>query len=267
MSDSDTTMPPAGSAYRERNSTADRALDILGMFSESRLSISAADLAAEFRVARSTAYRYLQTLTASGFVEEDPRGGYRLGLRVFELSRLARRSYGLSEVAVPVLQDLAHATGESALLTRRSGDRVVCLEKFDSDAHQVRLTYERGSALPLNAGASAWIVLAWESPELVAELVRASKLTRFTPQSLTERKEISARLERIREDGYAVTHGELDPDVVGVAAPVRDGSGKVVAGISVVSISRRAEGNEEQLIAHVRTAADLVSSRLILAAQ
>jgi DNA-binding IclR family transcriptional regulator len=46
---------------------------------------------------------------------------------VLELARLARRTYGLSEVALPVLTELATTVGETALLTRRVGDLVVCL--------------------------------------------------------------------------------------------------------------------------------------------
>jgi Fic family protein len=58
------------SGYRERNSTADKALDILGMFTESRPTVGAAEVAEQLQVARSTAYRYVQSLVNSGFLEE-----------------------------------------------------------------------------------------------------------------------------------------------------------------------------------------------------
>lgn len=248
--------------YRERNSTADRALDILGLFSEQRLTVSAAELAAEFGIARSTAYRYLQTLMASGFLEENPRGGFRLGLRVFELARIARRSYGLSEIAMPLLQELADTTGETALLTRRSGDRAVCLERVQSDSQRVRLTYERGSALALNAGASAWVLLAWEAPEVVEGLLGANALTRYTEKTLTDRAEILERLRTVREAGFAVSYGELDPDAVGIGAPVFGHDGSVVAGVSIVALRRRTEGIMDDLVAKVRRASAQISDTL-----
>lgn len=255
------------STYRERNTTADRALDILEMFTDRRLRITGADLATELGVARSTAYRYLQTLTAAGYVEEDPSGGFRLGLKVFELARLARRSYGLSEVAIPHLRELADKTGETALLTRRSGDRVVCLEKIDDDTHQVRLSYERGSVLPLNAGASAWVLLAWEDPDLVRGLLERSPLTAATSHSLTDTTMILERLAQIRDAGYAISHGELDPDAIGIAAPIRDDSGRVVAGASLVAITRRIAGDEHDLAVRVREIADRISESLGLTSQ
>ncbi|WP_336660017.1 IclR family transcriptional regulator [Leucobacter sp. USHLN153] len=265
-------MPTEGkkSAYRERNSTADRALDILGLFTEQRMRITGADLASELGVARSTAYRYIQTLTASGYLEEDPSGGFRLGLRVFELARIARRAYGLSEVAIPLLREVAVETGETALLTRRFDDRIVCLEKIDDEAHHVRLSYERGSVLPLNSGASAWVLLAWEDPAVVDELLARSTFASPTPNSLTDPARIRERLSEIREAGYAVSQGELDPHVVGIAAPIRDDAGRVVAGASVVSFARRLENGAEgvdALAERVRDVANQISERIALSAQ
>ncbi|MCC2033249.1 IclR family transcriptional regulator [Microbacterium allomyrinae] len=261
------TSDSPASAYRERNSTADRALDILGLFDDRRTTLSATDVAAAFGVARSTAYRYLQTLIAGGFVEEDPAGGFRLGLRVFELARLARRSYGLSEIALPLLRELSATTGETALLTRRSGDRVVCLERVESDAAQVRLSYERGTVQAVNAGASAWVLLAWEQPDVIARLLESTSLTKYTETTLTGPDEILQRLARVREDGFAVSWGELDPDAVGIAAPVHAADGSVAAGISIVTVQRRAEGVVDDLVSAVRRTAEQISVRFALSAE
>jgi DNA-binding IclR family transcriptional regulator len=75
------TIREAG-GYRDRNTTADRALDILQLFSDDRLVWSGAQIAEEIGVARSTGYRYLKGLVGSGFLEECD-GGFRLGPQVF----------------------------------------------------------------------------------------------------------------------------------------------------------------------------------------
>ncbi|TXN29465.1 IclR family transcriptional regulator [Lacisediminihabitans profunda] len=261
-------LPDKPSAYRERNSTADRALDILGLFTTERLRVSAADVAAELGVARSTAYRYLVTLGAAGYVEEDPGGGFRLGLKVFELARLARTSYGLSTVALPVLEELSRSTGETALLTRRSGARAVCLEKEEPSGQGMRVSYERGSVMTLNAGASAWVLLAWEDPAVVRALLRAGELPRFTDASVTSESAVEARLAGIRRDGYAISYGELDPDAVGIAAPVRDDQDRVVAGVSIVAMSRRVPASQvKQLVDAVMDASRRISEMVALTAQ
>jgi DNA-binding IclR family transcriptional regulator len=261
----DSTKP---SAYRERNSTADRALDILGLFTPERLRVSALDVATELSVARSTAYRYLVTLSGAGYVEEDPNGGFRLGLKVFELAGLARTSYGLSQVALPVLSELSRVTGETALLTRRSGSRAVCLEREEQPDQGMRVSYERGSVLALNAGASAWVLLAWEDTEVVLALLRDNELPQFTESSVTEKQAVLKHLQGIRDLGYAVSYGELDSDAIGIAAPVRDDQNRVVAGISLVATSRRVpESRVGELVEYVMDSARRVSEMVSLTAQ
>ncbi|MFJ2262215.1 IclR family transcriptional regulator [Streptomyces sp. NPDC087844] len=139
-----------GQGRRGRNATADRALDILLMFDDDRLVLSAADVATRLGVARSTALRYLQSLTGNGFLEEDDGSGFRLGPRVVDLARLARKGVGLSDLARPVMRGLVKRTGMPALLTRRTGGTVVCLERVDAGT-SLRLSCERGEVLAINA--------------------------------------------------------------------------------------------------------------------
>ncbi|MFC3577489.1 IclR family transcriptional regulator [Streptomyces yaanensis] len=250
------------SQYRERNSTADRALDILGLFTESKLSISGQEVATALGTARSTAYRYLQSLVGSGFLEEDPGGGFRLGLRVLELARLARRGYGLSEVALPVMRDLSAEVGETVLLTRRAGGAAICVERCEAE-HPVRISYERGSVLPANAGASALALLAWLPEKESRELLEGQRLQRFTARTMTDVDVLLARLAEIRRDGHCVSRGELDADILGIAAPVRGASGTVLAALSVAALEHRIPDRRlDQVVQAVRGAAEHISERL-----
>jgi DNA-binding IclR family transcriptional regulator len=255
----------ASRAYRESNSTADRALNILMMFDDARLSISGTEVARELDVARSTAYRYLQSLVRSHFLEEADHGGYRLGRRTLELARLARRGMGLSEVARPVMKRLATEVGEAVLLTRMSGSAAICIEREDAANRAVRISYERGQALPINAGASAFALLAWLPTSTIEETLSGVRFHRFTERTLTSKREIMRRLERTRDQGYAVSRAELDPDVLAVAAPLRNADDEVVAAIGIVAV---AGGEFEQrlpkLAAAVCDAASEISAGIAL---
>jgi DNA-binding IclR family transcriptional regulator len=254
-------------SYRDRNSTSDRTLDILSLFTDERPRLTASELAARLGAARSTAYRYLQTLTASGLVEEDGGGGFRLGLRIFELARVARRSYGFSDVVGPVLADLARATGETALLTRRHGASVVCLDSREPDGRLLRISYERGSVFAPNAGACALVLFAWDDPAALTALLESADLPHYTPGTPATAAEIVATLKPVRAQGYLVSQGTLDPDAVGVAAPVRDASGAVTAAVSVVAVaSRVAPGDLDHLVSEVLKSAGTLSARLSLVA-
>lgn len=257
----------ASPSYRDRNATADRALDILTMFDDTHLVISGTEVAERLGVARSTAYRYLQSLVAGRFLEEAPGGGFRLGLRVLEISRLARRSYGLSEVALPSMRKLAEEVQETVLLTRRAGDLVVCVDLAENETRAVRISYERGSALPLNAGAAALVLLAWSAEDEARRVLEAAELHRFTPATLTDVDALVERLGRIRRLGYSITRGELDPDVVGISAPIRNQDGQVVAALSVAALASRLHPEAEAEVAQKLLAmAGEISERLALAA-
>ncbi len=250
------------SQYRERNSTADRALDILGLFSQDKLSLSGQEVATALGTARSTAYRYLQSLVGSGFLEEDPQGGFRLGLRVLELARLARRGYGLSEIALPLMRELCAEVGETVLLTRRAGGAAICVERCEAE-HPVRISYERGSVLPANAGASALALLAWLPEQECRELLESQRLQRFTARTMTDVDALMERLAQIRKDGFIVSRGELDADILGIAAPIRGASGGVVAALSIAALEHRVPDRRlDEVVAAVRRAAELISGQL-----
>lgn len=249
-----------GSGYRERNSTADRALSILQMYRVDRPELTALDVADHLGVARSTAYRYLQTLVQSGFLTDTGHGGFRLGMRILELSRIARGGYGLTDLALPHMRGLAERFRQTVLLTRQMGSAVICLEREEAKGQYVRLSYERGSVLDLNAGASALVLFAWLSEGMVRELLGTAQLRRFTHNTLVEPDHLVRRLAEIREAGFAVTDGEVDPTAIGVAAPIFGADGQVTAALSMVFIrSLVSPAESEQIVSAVRSTAATLS--------
>lgn len=222
-----------------RNTTADRTADVLLLFSEQRPVLSAADVARLLGMTRSTTYRYLQTLRSYGLVEEDEtRGAFRLGPRVFQLARVARQGLGLPEIALPVMRSLGERTREAVLLTRRWGQQVVCVERVES-THAVRLTYERGQILPVHAGASAKVLLAFSPPEEIDAVLSTATLPRYTDRTVTDAARLRVQLEEIRRAGYAISEGEVDHGVRGVAAPIFRPDGRLAAGLSVAGPAYR----------------------------
>ncbi|MEJ7635498.1 IclR family transcriptional regulator [Aeromicrobium sp.] len=253
----------SGSGYRERNSTADRALTLLEMFTDDRLEVSAAEVAENLGVARSTAYRYLQTLVQSQFLSEDGRGGFRLGMKVLQLARLARQGFGLSEMALPVMRELANEFHQTVLLTRQMGSAIICLEREESSAQYVRFSFERGSILSLNAGASAMVLLAWLPESQARELLTTVKLQRFTSTTLTDPDEILARLRLIKAEGHAFSVGEVDATSAGIAAPIFRPNGEVLAAVSVALVrSRVSDLDVDRITARVVESAALLTEQV-----
>lgn len=247
-----------------RNSTADRAIDVLMLFEDHQPVLSAVDVSERLGMPRSTTYRYLQSLRSYGLVEDDSsNGGFRLGPRVLQLARVARKGFGLSEIALPFMRELAAKSGEAVLLTRRSGQQVVCVERVESH-HRIRLSYERGHVLPPHAGASAKVLLAWLPAGEIDVLFGDLNLSRYTDRTVTDPNALRAQLEDIRNAGYAVSDGEVDQGVRGIAAPIFGPENQVVAGVSTVGPAFRIDDALlRQLVDATCQTAQAISRRLV----
>lgn len=235
---------------------------MLQLFTEEKPIWSGAEISERLGVARSTGYRYLSSLVQSGFIAEGD-GGFQLGPRIFQLARVARRNIGLAEVALPAMHELAKEVNETVLLTRRSGSVVVCLERVEA-ARAIRLSYERGHVLPINAGAAAEVLLAWSPPAEIAQILGDAPPQRFTASTLVDADAIGERLENIRKSGYALSRGELDPDVLGIAAPIRGHDDSVRAAVSIAALSSRVNAKQAKAMSTaVLDAAAKITDRVI----
>ena len=225
--------------------------------------LSALDVSEQLTMPRSTTYRYLQSLRSYGLVEDDSSsGGFRLGPRVLRLARMARQGLALPELALPCMRELAEVTGEAVLLTRRSERQVVCVERVESH-HRIRLSYERGTVLAPHAGASAKVLLAWLPQTELDQVLCHAELTRYTDRTVTHPETLRDELSTIRQAGYAVSDGEVDPGVRGVAAPIFGPEGQVVAGLSTVGPAFRLDDEAlPGVVRATRRSADAISQRL-----
>ena len=157
---------PAGrSAAGSANATADRAIDILLLFSEEQPVWTVNDIAAHFSMPRSTIYRYVSSLRGYALIIEDGRGGggYRLGPRVFALARVARSNTSVIRIAAPHLASLSERYGELVVLNQRVGHEMITLDRIES-RHRVAISYTRSQLLPWPATGSAKLLLAF-APE------------------------------------------------------------------------------------------------------
>ena len=200
-------------------SSPERVLDMLIAFAEPDAPHSVHAIARAFGTSRSSTYRYLQMLRKRALIEEDGSPGhYRLGRRVADIARGVRADADVVAVAEPVMRALTAETGETTLLTRQLGARVVCAACVESP-HAVRISFEPARDLPLHAGSAARVHLAFlPAPEIVRVLARP--LERLTARTLTDRAAVRQDLASIRRRGYGTSEGEVDADVRSVSVPI-----------------------------------------------
>lgn len=242
----------------------DKTLRLLAVFSPERPEWGGTELAVRLALPKSTVHRILRVLAAHGYLVQDPgTARFRLGLAALELGWKAHEGLDLRRIARPTLERLAEASGETVLLMvpSEARDRAVCVERVESRA-RLRLILEVGTHAPLHAGASSKVLLAHMAPAEVERVVVAG-LPRLARGTITSPAALRRDLVRIRALGYASSREETNEGAAGVAAPVLDRAGAIVAGVSIVGpLTRLTERQVPRLVALARQGATEIGRAL-----
>ncbi len=210
--------------------SGDRLLSTLWLFSAERPILTADEIAVGLTVSLSTAYRYVAQLCEAGMLAPMGSVGYGLGPAIIELDRQIRQSDPLVQSAAPVLRRLLDHVGPTAglLLCRLYRDQVMCVAEVRGARAVEHTSFERGRPMPLLRGAPSKAILA-NLPPRRAEQLWLGEAPRETDRD-PDWARFRAHLAGIRKAGVVVSHGEVDPGVVGVAAPVFEQPGRRTIG-------------------------------------
>ena len=241
-----------------------RALGVLWALSDGRPR-TLTELSSELDLSASTTFRLLATLSGHNYVTRDAGSGqYRLGLRCLELARAYHEASDLRRIALPEMEALRDDTTETVHLAILDQMEVVYLEKLPG-LHAIGMMASRvGGRLPAYCTGVGKVLLAYHDASEVRAHFAQAGLHRFTATTVGNVDELLACLPQIRSQGYALDHGEHEAEVCCVAAPVFEGTGAIVAAISVSGPGARMEPLEDnrELLGRVRHAATAISTKL-----
>ncbi|MHB1407323.1 MAG: IclR family transcriptional regulator [Desulfitobacteriaceae bacterium] len=227
--------------------TVEKALTILTTFNHQQHLFGVTELSNKLGLPKSVVHRILISMQKYGFVEKDTlTEKYRLGLRVFELGKVAAGNMNLRNVAFPIIQHLAQITGESILLTIRDGHAGVGIE-FVEGTQSMTLKASHGMRLPLHCGASKKILLALQPTDFIEEYFKTENLVRLSDNSPMDIDLLKEELGRIRREGISITADEVELGSTVIAAPIYEHEGRLVAGLGIGGPTFRftKEKNEE----------------------
>lgn len=178
----------------------DKSMAVLDAIERAGRPLGLAELVDTTGLPRATAHRLSSALAVHGLLRRTDDGRFALGARLVGLGHAASDGWPVAELARSALAELCRTTGESAQLYVREDDRRVCLVSIESP-HELRTIVAEGARLPLDVG-SAGRLLAGNGAG---------------PDG----------------GGWTASVEERAPGVASVSAPVRDGSGRVVAAIGI----------------------------------
>jgi IclR family pca regulon transcriptional regulator len=213
---------------------------VLKAFGPGAAELTAAEVAVRAGLDRGTAFRLIHTLVDLGYVRAVPDSRrYRLTLRCLELGFAALSADDLPGHATPLLREAVPEVADAASLGVLDAGEVVYVARVEAALERHGLVRRPGTRIGAYATALGQAILAWlPHDEQVAHL-QAVERVMLSERTLTGLDALLARLAAVRAQGFAVSDGENAYGLRTVAAPVLDGGGRPVAGVSLTIAATR----------------------------
>jgi IclR family KDG regulon transcriptional repressor len=208
-----------------------KGLRVLETLAAAERPLGLSQIAKECNLVKSHAHKFLRALIDSNYVQQpQERGPYRLTFKMWELGSRALARADLVSAARGPMQEITDATKEtSTIAVYESGDAVY-IYKVEG-TFEVRTHTDVGRRRPAYCVAAGKTILAFQ-PDSVVDAV-ASSLKRLTNRTVTSPAKLRAQLAEIRKNGYAVNWGEWTPSVRGLATPIWNAEGQVIAALNL----------------------------------
>lgn len=247
---------PAGSAVM-------RAVRILEAIASSEQPPPLAAICREVDLPKATVYRILGTLEHAGYIAREP------GTKVYATGARLNRLAGAVLVHSPsrsarhaILEELVEQTGETCNLTVPQGNHVLYLDRVEA-SWPLKITFSAGSSVPMHASASGKLFLAAMPRRARERFARAAPLVAYTNKTLVDPSALLLELETIRERGYATDDEEYLEGICGLAVPVRNPDGALVAAVAVhAPVGRTNLRQASEFLPQLHAAADTIAATL-----
>ena len=247
----------------QRIRVAERVADILCCLADDRLEMGVSEISKRLQLDKATVCRILLTLESRGFVSANPvTRKYSIGPKLLELAWARVGNANLIEKATPHMRWLRDQTGETVVLSIRSGFEHLYVQQIES-RHEMRRTVQIGRTAPLYCGAPGKVILAHMSDGEMEHFFATVQLVPHTDKTVTDPFALRDALRQIRAQGFAVTIGERIPDTASIAVPVRDHRGDVAASLAIsMPIMRYVPTRVDEWVSLVKSAAQRISAEL-----
>lgn len=214
-----------------KNNSVAKAFQILNALSGSRGDMTASEVARAVGGTVATVHRFLMTLEELGVVARNAHGRYQLGMVLADLGDRVEHNKLLLDAVQPHLDALAARYREAAHVAVRNGKWAAYVAHSLPD-RSLQLGHGAG-VVPLHCSALGKVLLAGLRGAERERVLAGLELERHTAATIADRPRLAAELDRIALQGHAADNEEWEEGLRGVAVPIHDGHGQVVAAMGV----------------------------------
>ena len=210
----------------------ERALSLLDLFLGDTSELSLDEITQASGINKYTVRRMVSTLIKNGYLKQvKKRGKYSLGIKFLDFGGVFRINSIMVPIANPFLVELSQKVQESIQMAVWDGIRIFLCKPILTP-HPLRVVPLEGTRLAMHATSLGKALIAeWPEDDLSGYL--SDKLERYTPNTITDIRELKKQLSRIKKEGVAFEYEECYAGVSGVGAPLKNGEGNVVGAFSL----------------------------------
>lgn len=243
--------------------SAARVLDVLELLSRRTVPVRLNELVTTLGIPKSSAYGLLATLVARGYVAKDSGDRYAI-VESF------RQGFGwvgglegfLTSIAAPIVEEIRDQLDETVFVCVRTENQDARLLVKAVSRQPIRYDASDQTLLPGYGTVMGRVLLAHQPDEVIDAYFSKTELHPFNEKSMIDEAAIRAELQKIRTDGYGTIVDEFATGGAGIAAPVRNSEGRVVAVVDVATVTARYEQRRDEMLAAVLEGAFRISARL-----
>ena len=201
----------------------------------------------------ATVHRTMTQLEKAQFLRRDPETNrFGIGPRLWHIGSAYLANHRVLNASLSYLSQSQDIEGIAVQICERIGNQAVAIYSAQRLAEDITKAHY-GFHFPLHCGSKGQVLLAFEDKAFI-DAYLARPLERLTNETVTEPAKLRAMLEDIRRKGLAFTVGDVQPFTGSLAAPIRDGSGQVVASLcyvfrkSLIKNARRLDELQDRIV-------------------
>ena len=220
--------------FSKMNQSVEKVLQIIEAMAAEHHPMRLQDIALKCDMPPSTALRMLTTLRIYGYVNQDPNNSqYSLSLKFAQLGSQVSEHSSLRPLAHPLLVELSQWCQEASCLAIEEDMELVYIDVVDGPDSMLKILQRIGKRAPLHSTGIGKLLLLNYTGKQLNEFIARKGLQALTPNTLVTKEALIHKLEEIRQLGYALDDEECELGARCVAAPVRDYTGRIIAGVSI----------------------------------
>jgi len=220
---------------RAHGSALTKSMAVLDLVAAEERPLGLVEVTERLGLSKPTVHRIMRQLEDEGLLRREPlRDRYSVGPRLFTLSINALSSAVQGGAVHAILADLVARIGETCNIGVLDRVEVVYVDRVECN-WPLRLQLAPNSRVPAHCTANGKLMLAFLTSHSRSRLVANMTLARFTENTITDPARLEKECLAIRRDDYAINDQEYHLGLIGLAVPIRDGDGRVVAGLAMHS--------------------------------